>query len=113
MDVSLPGDLRYVLHCTQAPAQDGQSVFFPFVLLSCFALFLLAEWGEGEGEAPLERRGSQWVAAGDAGRGWDLGKPLLAASGQQHGPHVEYIYIYSRIKQLIANEHLWTSTKKE
>ena len=46
-----------------------------------------SKWGEGKEEAPLGRRGSPWVAAGDAGRGWYSGRyvkpPLLAVLGQQ------------------------------
>ena len=39
-----------------------------------FPLFLLssADWGEGDQEAPLGRRGSPWVAADDTGREWDF-----------------------------------------
>ena len=46
-----------------------------------------SKWGEGKEEAPLGRRGSPWVAAGGAGRGWYSGRyvkpPLLAVLGQQ------------------------------
>ena len=67
------------------PLPECNSSFASYIFPFFFPSVLSSFWGEGAGEAPLGRYGSPWVAAGDAGRGWDLGKKsrkttLLAAS---------------------------------
>ena len=45
-------------------------LFFPLFSFP-LSTFFGGKWGEEGREAPLERYGSSWVAAGDAGRGYD------------------------------------------
>ena len=74
------------------PGNPKNALFFCYFPLSIFfCSYLWQKWGGREREAPLGRHGSLWVAAGDAGRGWDTGKmriliPLVALG--QRGPHV-------------------------
>ena len=65
-----------------ARARAGQNVLFICIFL-CF--FSLADWGEGEGEAPLGRHGSPWVAVCDASRGWDSRKNHVKTTARCHG----------------------------
>lgn len=64
----------------RALAWDDQKFLFlcPFVVLFCFVFsvfsFILEEWGEREGEAPLERQGTPGCLGDDYQSGIGLGK---------------------------------------
>ena len=81
------------------PRPGPDRMFFSFVFSFCCSI--LVDWREGEGEEPLGRHGSPWVAAGDTGREWDSEKknhvkttapcPWAAAEllPWPFGPHIE------------------------